>query len=318
MNYYNEFDPKAAAWIQQLIDNKQIPYGYVDSRSILEVQPSDLSGFTQCHFFAGIAGWSLALQLAGWPEDRPVWTASLPCQPFSTAGKQLGTSDERHLWPVFCELVRQCRPEHIFGEQVANAIGKGWLDGISTDLETEGYSCGATVLGAHSAGGPHTRQRLFWVAEETQAGIYRNENDVILCCRCHQEPLGGLCSCKHGEMLCRDCDEWTYPFFYDIPADGCQWCGSSRLVHSVYERRCCGVTEGEHATNVLTSSPWADFELRRSIGGGLRRTPRIDRSVVNGIPPIVGLLRGYGNAIVPPLAAAFITAFTQVSQEHLA
>ena len=164
MNYYNEIDDKAAAWLRELVSQKLIPAGDVDTRSIAEVKAHELKGYTQCHFFAGIAGWPLALQLAGWPADRPVWTGSCPCQPFSTAGKQLGDKDERHLWPVFFDLIRQCRPEHVFGEQVANAIGKGWLDGVSADLESEGYACGAAVLGAHSVGAPHIRQRLYWVA----------------------------------------------------------------------------------------------------------------------------------------------------------
>jgi DNA (cytosine-5)-methyltransferase 1 len=167
MNYYNEFDPKAAAWLQELINQKLIPNGKVDTRSITDVSPDELREFTQCHFFAGIGGWSLALQLAGWPEDRPVWSMSCPCQPFSTAGKQLGDKDERHLWPVAFNLIKECRPEYVFGEQVASAIGKGWLDGVSTDLGQEGYTCGSAVLGAHSVGAPHIRQRLYWVAYTT-------------------------------------------------------------------------------------------------------------------------------------------------------
>jgi DNA (cytosine-5)-methyltransferase 1 len=79
MNYYNEIDPKAAAWIRELIDMKLIPPGDVDTRSITEIQPHEIAHYTQCHFFAGIGGWSLALQLAGWPATRPVWTASCPC-----------------------------------------------------------------------------------------------------------------------------------------------------------------------------------------------------------------------------------------------
>lgn len=60
-NYYNEFDPKAAAALKQLIVDGLIPQGDVDDRSITEVTPSDLAGYTQCHFFAGIGGWSSAL-----------------------------------------------------------------------------------------------------------------------------------------------------------------------------------------------------------------------------------------------------------------
>jgi DNA (cytosine-5)-methyltransferase 1 len=173
MNYYNEFDQKAAAWLRELINQGLIPKGDVDTRSITEVKPHELKRYTQCHFFAGIGGWSYALQLAGWSADKPVWTGSCPCQPFSTAGKGLAQADERHLWPVFFDLIKECRPEYVFGEQVANAISKGWLDGISTDLGEEGYACGSAVLGAHSLSSPHIRQRLYWVAYDTSAGLER-------------------------------------------------------------------------------------------------------------------------------------------------
>ncbi len=162
--FYNEFDPKAAAWIRELIAMGEIAPGVVDHRSITEIQPHELNGHTHHHFFAGIAGWAKALDLAGWDRDRPVWSASLPCQPFSVAGQQRGAADDRNLWPAFFRLVCEHRPECIFGEQVAQAIGFDWLDGISADLEAEGYAVGAHVLGACAVGAPHRRQRLYWVA----------------------------------------------------------------------------------------------------------------------------------------------------------
>ena len=163
--YYNEHEPYAAQWLRNLIAAGHIAPGDVDERDIQEVSPDDLAGYTQCHFFAGIGGWSYALRLAGWPDDRPVWTGSCPCQPFSAAGKRAGTDDPRHLWPAWFRLIRECRPVTALGEQVASAIAHGWLDGVSADLEAEGYTVGAVVLGAHSVGAPHIRQRLWWVAE---------------------------------------------------------------------------------------------------------------------------------------------------------
>ena len=164
MNYYNEFDPDASAWLGELVASGNIPAGRVDDRSVAVVTPGDLSGYTQCHFFAGIGGWAHALRLAGWGDDRPAWTASLPCQPFSVAGKGLGEADERHLWPVFRELVRECRPPIIFGEQVASAAGRLWLAGVRADLEGMGYAVGAADLCAPGVGAPHIRQRLYWTA----------------------------------------------------------------------------------------------------------------------------------------------------------
>jgi DNA (cytosine-5)-methyltransferase 1 len=164
MNYYNEFEPKAAAALKQLIADGLIPYGDVDTRSIVDVLPSDLKGYTQCHFFAGIGGWSLALQLAGWSKDTPVWTGSCPCQPFSTAGNRKGKKDERHLWPIWYKLIKECRPTILFGEQVSSAIAFGWMDEVADDLEREGYAFGSAVLPACSVGAPHKRDRLWFVA----------------------------------------------------------------------------------------------------------------------------------------------------------
>jgi len=144
---------------------KLIADGEVDERSIIDVQANELRGFTQHHFFAGIGGWSYALRLAGWSDSRSVCTASLPCQPFSAAGKQIGKDDERHLLPHFLELVKQCKPNRIFGEQVEGAIRHGWLDDLQTTMEAEGYAVGHCVLGAHSVGSFHQRQRLYWVAQ---------------------------------------------------------------------------------------------------------------------------------------------------------
>jgi DNA (cytosine-5)-methyltransferase 1 len=165
MNYYNEWDSFAADWLRELIKDGLIPDGEVDNRSIADVRPEDLKEFTQCHFFAGIGGWSRALQLAGWSSDRSVWTGSPPCQSFSTAGKGKGKDDERHLWPVFFNLIRECQPPTVFGEQVAAAIRFGWLDDLQTDFEREGYSSAAVVLPAGGIGAPHKRERLFFVAD---------------------------------------------------------------------------------------------------------------------------------------------------------
>ena len=158
--YYNEIDPYAAAWLRNLIAAGHIAAGDVDERSIVDVQTEDLKGYTQCHFFAGIGGWSLALRYAMWPDERPIWTGSCPCQPFSGEGKREGQNDERHLWPEFMRLISARRPELVLGEQVEGAIGFGWIDGVRADLARENYAFGFGYLGAHSVGAPHIRQRI--------------------------------------------------------------------------------------------------------------------------------------------------------------
>lgn len=161
--YYNENDPYAADWLENLIADGLIAAGVVDRRSIVDVQPRDVRDFDQCHFFAGAGGWSYALRLAGWDDARAVWTGSCPCQPFSATGRRRGFADKRHLWPHWFRLIRECQPATIFGEQVAGA-GQ-WIDQVFADLESLDYACGAADLPAACAGAPQARQRLWFVAD---------------------------------------------------------------------------------------------------------------------------------------------------------
>jgi DNA (cytosine-5)-methyltransferase 1 len=167
---YNEIDGYAADWLENLVAGGHIATGPVIRRSIVDLRPADVAGFNQSHFFAGIGVWPYALRAAGWPDDRPVWTGSCPCQPFSGAGKGAGFADDRHLWPVWFRLIRECRPGVILGEQVASPAALAWWDAVSTDLENAGYACAAVDLCAPGVGAPHIRQRLFWMAYTTGGG----------------------------------------------------------------------------------------------------------------------------------------------------
>jgi len=167
--YYNEIDPQCAASLRELIRGGIIAPGDVDERSIEDVRPADLAGYVQCHFFAGGGVWSYALRCAGWPDDRPVWTGSCPCQPFSSAGKGAGFADERHLWPSFFHLARVRRPVALFGEQVSSKDGLAWFDHVRSDLEGEGYPVGVSDTCAAGFGAPHLRQRLYFVADASNS-----------------------------------------------------------------------------------------------------------------------------------------------------
>ena len=169
---YNEIDDFAADWLENLIRAELIAPGVVDRRSIVDLTPDDVAGFRQVHFFAGIGGWSYALRLAGWPDDRPVWTGSCPCQPYSVAsvahGGAKGQGDERDHWPSMFRLIRERAPATIFGEQVGSAITWGWWDRAALDLEGEAFSCAASVLRADASGAKHERKRLYWVAHASR------------------------------------------------------------------------------------------------------------------------------------------------------
>ena len=289
MNYYNEFDPYAAQWLRNLIAAGHIPGGYVDSRSIVDVRPADLAGYAQCHFFAGIAGWPLALALAGWPADHPVWTGSCPCQPLSSAGKQKGHADERHLWPAFYELIAECGPATVFGEQVASNDGREWLAGVRADLEDMGYAVGAADLCAASAGAPHIRQRLFWVADSTcqqadasnASGLYAKSGGGSL--------AGGLGNADQPglEGFAGDGGNGDQPGWLDPQQDG-------------------------PAVSTGGANFWGDFDVVHHRDGKTRRVEPGVCPLAHGVPDRVGKLRAYGNAIVPQVAAKFVQAFVGV------
>ncbi len=167
--YYNENDPYCAQWLRNLIQQNLIAPGTVDERDIRDIAPNELTAYTQCHFFAGIGGWSLALRLAAIPDHFPLWTGSCPCQPFSQAGKRRGFADERHLWPHWFHLIGVCRPPTILGEQVARATV--WLDQVRSDLEAQNFAFGAADIPATSVGANHIRYRTWFVAHANERAL---------------------------------------------------------------------------------------------------------------------------------------------------
>jgi len=286
--YYNEHDPFAAAWLRELIKAGHITDGVVDERDIQDVTPDELAGFNRCHFFAGIGGWEEALRLARWPEDRPVWTGSAPCQPFSAAGQGKGVDDERHLWPHFHHLIKVCKPDIIFGEQVDAAIRHGWLDLVQDDLEGEGYAFGAVGIPAAGVGAPHIRSRLFWVAD-SQRTHHRGEIEAADNGRDEEahrpaSRLGGHCG---SPILVGDTDS-AGPQRRIIGRDGPGKMRSGKT----------GVGNFWGEADWL----WCRDEKYRPVEPGTE-------PLAYGVPARVGRLRGYGNAIVPQVAAGFIKAF---------
>lgn len=334
MNYYNEWDKGAAAWLRELIKQGHIPFGVVDERSITEVKPEDLDGFTQCHFFAGIGGWPLALRLAGVSEDTPLWTGSPPCQPFSAAGKQLGQFDPRHLAPVFLDLISECRPPVLFGEQVAPAIAKSWMCDLQTHLEGEDYAVGFAVLPACSVGAPHKRDRLFFGAHRLAhaSGITDNKRREHAQHRRQDETKQtGLGRCDVGMAYTNNARPQGRERVPERTNEQSTGAGSveNELAYSSQRRRgeeCPdtgrrvvrnseeGRTAGRSATGGYnTANPhhgfWSDTDWLGCRDGKFRPVEPGTFPLANGIPARVGRLRGYGNAIVPQVAAEFIKAF---------
>ena len=319
--YYNENDPKAAEWLRELILEGQIAWGDVDERSIEDVKPSELVGYAQCHFFAGIGGWSYALRLAGWPDDKPVWTGSCPCQPFSQAGKGKGTKDERHLWPAWFDLIRECRPAVIFGEQVASPAALAWWDVVSANLESTRYACAVADLCAAGVRAPHIRQRLYWVAHHHHLGCVEHpERDSEPNARC-EEGARGSDSGRRGEL--GDASRSGRNAGEVLRTEGgagrgmrrqpdeFESAGATVLAHAAGKRLeiiSLEQTRREREAAERSGTPWDPCVWIPCRDGKSRPVEPGSFPLAHGVPGRVGLLRGYGNAIVAPLAAAFIQA----------
>jgi len=344
--FYNDTDGYSADWLELLIAAGELPAGVVDRRRIEDVEAEDVAGFSTCHWFAGVGGWPLALRLAGWPDDRPVWTGSAPCQPYSSAGKRLGEQDERDLWPALLRLIAECRPPVVFGEQVASsevvgtkreaafvvAVRRGdfarankiakqlaatrgfsyqrrWLDRVFADLEGIGYTCWADDLPAAGVGAPHMRHRLFWVAHAESNG--RDQG--------------------RAESDGRDAGAGR----------DAVWLGNAEHPRPQGGDRPRGMEAGGAGAAVVQAGPWDDYAVVHCRDNRSRRVPVPESGVfplAYGIPRDmgyllarlegmgqsaadarrilaaarrnrVGRLRGYGNAIVPQLAAEFVSAY---------
>ena len=345
MNYYNEYDSAAAQWLRNLIAAGYLPAGDVDERSIEDVRPADLAGYVQCHFFAGIAGWPLALALAGWPADRPVWTGSCPCQPFSAAGKGDGFEDERHLWPAWQHLISQCRPAIIFGEQVASPAALQWIDLVSADLENAGYAVGAADLCGASVGAPHIRQRLYWVGHAIGAGLERHAGHGDDEAGRPQQAGPAAATGDAGGLV--DSLRWRQQEGHSGHAEDRLHVTEVRTTvgsseggladanggNASTERQQRGGQHGQQSADSgvvrrADSGPqaepagamgrtsavhggWADADWLRCRDGKWRPVEPGTFPLADGIPGRVVRLRAYGNAIVPQVAAEFVRAYME-------
>lgn len=302
--FYNEWDEPTAAWLTELCNRRHLPQGHVDTRSIRDVRPDDLAGYGQCHFFAGIGGWPLALRWAGLENVPGIWTGSPPCQPFSVAGKGLAQSDERHLAPVWLGLIKECRPPVIFGEQVADAIGKGWLDDLFDALEREGYACAAAVLPACGVGAPHIRKRLFFGAVRMADAneIQRRRQPDSEKCQSYGQEAGWVESNRIVEP-----DLSTCGLANTDNARPQGWAGMPERSDEQSVRP--GGMEGRPADP--RNGFWSGADWLGCRDGKFRPVEPRSFPLADGLPARVGRLRGYGNAIVPQVAAEFVKAFLE-------
>ena len=146
------------------------------------------AGLSSPVMFCDIEPWSRKILAQHWPDvpiaedvkelandarrlvpDCDILTAGYPCQPFSVAGKQKGTADDRHIWPYIRAIIAQKRPTWCVFENVYGHVALG-LDQVLADLEAEGYASRTFIVPACGVDAPHRRDRLWIVAHTDSQG----------------------------------------------------------------------------------------------------------------------------------------------------
>jgi DNA (cytosine-5)-methyltransferase 1 len=349
---YNEIEPYAADWLVNLAARGHVAPGRVERRSITELTAADVAGPGQRHFFAGIGVWSRAMRLAGVPDGLSAWTGSCPCQPFSAAGRRAGFDDERHLWPAWFKLIRECTPPIIFGEQVASPDGLAWLDVVLADLEAAGYACGAADLCAAGFGAPHLRQRLYFVAvagpercQGLDAYLRQRRQNQDRTETARRAAPGRDGSSTPGASLVGDAgrargrrhagaDDRAQG---ESAGEGTSARGVGNLSLSPGSARelvdadegergpgWAGEADGDGTIELAGSGDagrtrgfWAECDWVPCRDGKARPVEPGAFPLAHGAPSRVGRLRAYGNAIVAPQAAEFVEAGLDAAAELL-
>jgi len=178
----------------------------------------------------------------------------------------------------------------------ASKAGREWLSRVRSEVEELGYAVGAADLCAAGIGAPHIRQRLFWVGDSLHERL--------------EEPSEPDCSSLSRKKVPRrtDVDRSSDVGGVGKPEgirDG-EVPISREHREEPQERRIgeCGRSG--------SSDAWSRFDLVNCADGKSRRVEAGTFPLAHGVPGRVGLLRGYGNAIVPQLAAEFIRAWEGV------
>lgn len=232
-------------------------------------------------------------------------TGGFPCQPFSVAGKQTGTPDDRYLWPEMLRIIAQERPTWVVGENVTGIIGLA-LDQVLFDLESQGYTARPFVIPAVAVDAPHRRDRVWIVAQSS--GVRRGENVSRQPDRASEALENTNSRREGGRQLQRSGEDTGAPQSWSCSSPGRPSQTTSTVANS------CGTgCKEEHPSAESKNSghsSWCPDPGRPD----WPTEPGVGR-VAHGIPNRVDRIKALGNAIVPQVAYQIFKAINAIQRD---
>ena len=226
-------------------------------------------------------------------------TGGFPCQPFSCAGNQEGTGDDRYLWPEMFRIVQELRPSWVLGENVAGIFNLA-LDDVLADLEDTEYTARAFSIPACAVGAPHERQRIFIVAHTEGGGTGG------IPARSRRSVQAAPHPDWHGKDVPNPNGPGASPGGQDRGMGGVRESptGSNTLCKGLQVSRTAGVGCQERSGGTFPPTEqgrWWDVE------------PGMGR-VADRVPDRVDRLRGLGNAVVPQQVYPILKAIAEIER----
>lgn len=329
-------------------------------------RPASLQGLVKCpslthlDLFSGIGGFALAAQAAGfttigfseiepyackilkrhWPTvpnygdirnvrglRADLITGGFPCQPYSTAGKRGGASDDRALWPEMFRVIGETRPTWVLGENVPGIISME-LDRVLDDLESIGYAAWPLGIPACAVDARHRRERIWIVAysEHERRNASAINRKPASDDRRQKQPKEQTEQSEGSDLLA---DAKCLPAGTRRPGRSEAWPETAISGENVADSECERTThDGQGQTHRTAGTLQSNSSERERIrsdsrernddGGRVWPTEPAVGRVADGIPSRSHRLRGLGNAIVPQVAETLIRemARTLNAQAH--
>ena len=258
-------------------------------------------------------------------EPIDILTGGFPCQPYSVAGKQKGTGDDRYLWPDMFRVIKEVKPSWIIAENVRGIINiqDGMVfETVCSDLESEGFEIQPFIIPAAGVGAPHKRERVWIVGyskhngsltskirrgnKEINAGAQEGENKTIESQRTSRSSNNEIMensrrTLRQGAKFSKEnADESKQK-----NADKFERSSGTPEYHVANSK---GIhVQGQQDRSRQEQSrreSWWEFE------------PNVGR-VANGVPGRVHRLKGLGNSIVPQIAEEIGRAIWNVTKNQV-